>query len=176
MPDDHRGRMTADAASWRRSDESFAIARRVGPISRAILRVGRLHRILAGELLREAGLFPGQELVLMELWERDHLPQAEIIERLELDPATITKSLQRMERTGLVTRRPSAEDGRAVVVSLTRSGRSLRRKVEKIWTELERRTTDGMDAQARNHFLQALKETEQRLAARESRTRSDPRL
>jgi DNA-binding MarR family transcriptional regulator len=37
----------------------------------------------------------------------------------------MTKRLDRLERDGLVTRRPSTEDGRGRVVALTRAGRDL---------------------------------------------------
>ncbi|MBI0384032.1 MarR family transcriptional regulator, partial [Streptomyces albiflaviniger] len=40
-----------------------------GPVSHAIFRLARLHRMLAGQLLRRIGLHPGQELVMMHLWE-----------------------------------------------------------------------------------------------------------
>ena len=35
----------------------------------AYLRVGRLHRMLVGQLLRRVGLHPGQELLMMQLWD-----------------------------------------------------------------------------------------------------------
>ena len=40
-----------------------------GPLSHAIFRLARVHRMLAGQLLRRCGLHPGQELLLMHLWE-----------------------------------------------------------------------------------------------------------
>jgi hypothetical protein len=40
-----------------------------GPVSRALGRVARIHRATAGELLRSTGLYPGQELLMMHLWE-----------------------------------------------------------------------------------------------------------
>ncbi|MED7828601.1 MarR family transcriptional regulator, partial [Streptomyces chiangmaiensis] len=37
-------------------------------VSNAIVRLTRLHRMVAGQLLRRIGLHPGQELVMMHLW------------------------------------------------------------------------------------------------------------
>lgn len=76
-------------------------------MSEAIFRAARVHRITAGSLLRETGLYPGQELLMMQLWERGEERQMDLIKTLGLDPSTVTKMLQRLEQSGFVTRKPS---------------------------------------------------------------------
>src|SRR6185437_9853809 len=90
-----------------------------GPVSRALGRVARLHRATAGELLKSTGLYPGQELLMMHLWEMGSVRQADLIEALGVDPSTITKMLQRLERAGNVTRTTDPADRRAVLVEAT---------------------------------------------------------
>ncbi|AZQ32764.1 MarR family transcriptional regulator [Streptomyces cyaneochromogenes] len=114
------------------------------PMSEAIFRAARVHRIMAGGLLRETGLYPGQELLMMQLWERGEQRQADLIRTLGLDPSTVTKMLQRLEQSGFVTRRPSATDRRAVVVSTTRAGQALRDRVLQAWRDLEQITVHGL--------------------------------
>lgn len=114
------------------------------PMSEAIFRAARVHRIMAGTLLRETGLYPGQELLMMQLWERGEQRQADLIKTLGLDPSTVTKMLQRLEQSGFVTRRPSATDRRAVVVSTTRAGQALRDRVLQAWRDLEQVTAHGL--------------------------------
>ncbi|MFJ8114132.1 MarR family winged helix-turn-helix transcriptional regulator [Streptomyces sp. NPDC096132] len=114
------------------------------PMSEAIFRAARVHRIMAGALLRETGLYPGQELLMMQLWERGEQRQADLIKTLGLDPSTVTKMLQRLEQSGFVTRRPSAHDRRAVVVDTTRAGQALRDRVLQAWRELEQVTARGL--------------------------------
>lgn len=41
-----------------------------GPVSHAVSRVARLHRIAAGKALKGVELYPGQELLMMHLWDR----------------------------------------------------------------------------------------------------------
>jgi len=128
----------------------------VGPLSHAIFLLARAHRAHAAELLRRHGLHPGQELLLMQLHERDHQTQAALLDQAGLDHSTLSRSLTRMEAADLVRREPSATDRRALVVSLTAKGRRLRRPLRELWSELERATTQGVDTNARDDLVRSL--------------------
>ncbi|MFJ8025735.1 MarR family winged helix-turn-helix transcriptional regulator [Streptomyces sp. NPDC096311] len=117
------------------------------PMGEALFRAARMHRMVASNLLRETGLYPGQELLMMQLWQRGAQRQADLIKTLGLDPSTVTKMLQRLEQSGFVTRRPSDEDRRAVVVDATRAGQALRDRVLQVWRELETITADGFTSE-----------------------------
>src|SRR5271156_401261 len=71
-----------------------------GPVSQALAQVVRLHRTAAGELLKSTGLYPGQEVLMMHLWAAGVVRQADLINALGLDPSTVTKMLQRLQRAG----------------------------------------------------------------------------
>jgi DNA-binding MarR family transcriptional regulator len=114
-----------------------------GSISHLVFRVAREHRLVAGQLLREIGLHPGQELVMLTLWDNGPQRQADLVRMLGSDSATITRSVRRLERAGFVTCGPSPEDGRVVVVRPTEAGRALRAGVERVWRRLEELTTAG---------------------------------
>jgi DNA-binding MarR family transcriptional regulator len=126
------------------------------PVSRAIFRVARLHKALAGQLLRETGLHPGQELVLMTLWSAGPQRLVDLVQAVESDAPTMTRSIGRMEKAGLVRRRPSPTDRRAVIVEATDAGLALRAKVEDAWAELERLTVAGLSRQDETQVLEAL--------------------
>ena len=117
---------------------------RPGELNVKLMRVARAHRTLAASLLSQVGLHPGQEALLMELWEEDGRTQANLADALGVEPPTVTKMLQRMENAGLVDRRPDANDRRAIRVHLTTKGRRLKNKVDKLWVELEDRTIEGL--------------------------------
>ncbi|MDI9590907.1 MAG: MarR family transcriptional regulator [Acidobacteriota bacterium] len=74
------------------------------------------------------GLTYPQYVTMMALWERDEVKVGELGERVHLDSATLTPLLKRLEARGYVTRRRSAADERAVIVSLTDEGRQLRER------------------------------------------------
>src|SRR5690242_19519749 len=74
------------------------------------------------ELLLKLGLYPGQELILMRLYDADDQTQSDLQASLGSDHSTISRSIRRMEEAGLVTRSPAHHDRRAMVVSLTDAG------------------------------------------------------
>ncbi|KNB52480.1 MarR family winged helix-turn-helix transcriptional regulator [Streptomyces caatingaensis] len=116
-----------------------------GEISHAIARVSKLHRITAGQLLRRLGLYPGQELLMMALWEHGPQRQSELIKLMGgLDPSTVTRMVQRLEQAGLVGRQPDPADRRAVMVKTTEQGEALRGEVAEVWQELENATLAGL--------------------------------
>jgi MarR family transcriptional regulator, organic hydroperoxide resistance regulator len=76
------------------------------------------------------GLARGQPGVLNVLWQRDGLTQTEIGDALHVQPATVTKMVQRMEEGGWVARREDPSDLRVLRVYLTEAGRQVRPQVE----------------------------------------------
>lgn len=85
-----------------------------------------------GPLLAPLGVTYPQYLVLLVLWENDHLKVGHIGELLYLDSGTLTPLLKRLEAQGVVVRQRDREDERAVVISLTAAGKNLRRRAEGI--------------------------------------------
>lgn len=69
-----------------------------------------------------------QYLVLLVLWDHDGERVSGIGDRLQLDSATLTPLLKRLEARGLVERRRSAADERVVEVFLTAEGKRLKRR------------------------------------------------
>src|ERR1700751_4188273 len=120
-----------------------------GPISHALFRVARLHRMVAGNLLRRVGLHPGQEMVMMYLWELGPQRQTDLIGLLDSDAATMTRTIQRLEHAGFVRRSPVADNKRASLIEATPAGRALRPEVEQIWNEVEESIVGGVGARER---------------------------
>jgi DNA-binding MarR family transcriptional regulator len=108
-----------------------------GPLSYAIFQLARAHRGHAAGLLRAMNLHPGQELLLMQLFDHDGRTQAELLERAGLDHSTVSKSLRRMQEAGLLTREPAPHDRRVMVVHLTDAGRALKEPIAEMWRTLE---------------------------------------
>jgi len=134
-----------------------------GPISHAIFRVDRLARMMAGHLLRRVGLHPGQELVMMYLWELGPQRQTDLIRLLDSDAATMSRTIRRLERAGFIRRSPCADDKRAYLIQSTAAGRALRPQVEQIWNQLEGIVAGGIGERERQTILRVLASLEQRL-------------
>lgn len=120
-------------------NERWSALADIAPVSWVVMQLAHRQRAVAAQRLAALGLFPGQELVLAELWSTDGLSQKEICGRLGHDHSTIAKSVQRLEKSGLVRRTRSAADGRVTLVELTDAGRALEQPVREIWLQLEAR-------------------------------------
>lgn len=91
--------------------------------------VNRAARLMAGELaerIRPAGIAIGQWAVMLVLWARDGQTQAELARTVAIEPPTMVRTIDRMERDGLVVRRPDPRDARLTRIHLTDRGHDLR--------------------------------------------------
>ncbi|HWU83316.1 MAG TPA: MarR family transcriptional regulator [Methylophilaceae bacterium] len=96
-------------------------------------------RTYRGKLSRIGLTYP-QYLVMMVLWEQDALSVKDVARRLQLDSATITPLLKRLESSGFIKRTRSESDERVVQVTLTEDGREIQAQVAKMQSEVECQT------------------------------------
>ena len=145
---------------WPRQSD---IAEQKGPLVHAVFRISRKNRAMAAEYLRPLGLYPGQELLLLQLAEGERRSQQELVDALSIDHSTVTKMLQRLERAGVVARQQSADDRRVVLVHLTEEGCVHRRAVEEIWARMEAATSGGLSEEQHAQLLELLRRVEAHL-------------
>jgi DNA-binding MarR family transcriptional regulator len=91
--------------------------------------VNRAARAMAHQLagqLRSADVGIGQWAILMFLWARDGMTQADLSRLVAIEPPTMVRTIDRMVRDGFVRRTPDPGDGRLSRIHLTDRGRSLR--------------------------------------------------
>jgi DNA-binding MarR family transcriptional regulator len=89
--------------------------------SRSVLSIYR-------PLLEPLGLTHPQYLVMLALWGRSPLAVKDLGAVLQLDSATLSPLLKRLEAAGLITRTRSSVDERRVDIELTSAGNDLRAK------------------------------------------------
>lgn len=135
------------------------------PVSCTLARTFRVHRMTAARLLRDLGLYPGQEFLMMRLWEGGPARQSVLIKEMGLDPSTMTKMLQRLEQAGHVRRSPDPADRRAVRVEPTEESEALRAKVAGAWATLEEVTLKHLDPDERATLERLLIRVEEGLYA-----------
>jgi len=83
-------------------------------------------------VLEPLSLTHPQYLVMLALWERDPRSLKDLSETLQLEPATLSPLLKRLEAVGYVERKRSTADERSLEVTLTPEGRALRAEAENI--------------------------------------------
>lgn len=127
------------------------------PVGFAVAGMARARRALAASMLADIGLYPGQEILLMQLDHKQGQSQKSLSDFLRIDQSTVAKSVSRLEKAGLVTRRKAEHDERISLITLTGLGEELRRRVIEIWTELETATVSVL-APGEQHDLVLLAE------------------
>jgi DNA-binding MarR family transcriptional regulator len=100
---------------------------------RAVTSLMRTQQLVLGELdelLKPHRLtFARYEaLVLLTFSRKGSLPLGKMGSRLQVHPTSVTSIVDRLERDGLVRRRPHPEDRRTVLAEITDTGRELVRR------------------------------------------------
>ncbi len=104
-----------------------------------ITKVKQIQGRVFERLLSEHGIseFNGaQGRILFVLWEKDNIPIRELSEKTGLAKTTLTSMLDRLERSGHITRELDSSDRRTVRIRLTEGARSMRRKYNKVSREM----------------------------------------
>jgi DNA-binding MarR family transcriptional regulator len=95
-------------------------------------------------LYEALGLYRGQPRMLRALWDQEGLTHTELSRQLHVQPATITKMIQRMEKAGFVERRADPADQRVSRVYLTGAGHAIREAVDGALGTLEGESLAGL--------------------------------
>lgn len=106
----------------------------------------------ARHVLEPLGLFKGQPNVILLLSEQDGLSQGELGAMMNLQPATVTKMVQRMASAGFVERRPDERDQRVSRVYLTEKGRQVKPLLDSGWETIADDMFDGFAAEEMVQF------------------------
>ncbi len=118
---------------------------------------------LAGRLLVRAlerrlapiGLAPAHMPVLLGL-EEGPQPQKVVAARANVEQPTMTATLNRMERDGLIERLPNPEDGRSSLVALTALAREKLPLVERAVEEVNALALGPLEAGERDQYFALL--------------------
>lgn len=94
-------------------------------LNRAGVRMG----ILFSKDIEQYGITLPMWRVMIELWHRGDFRLGELADRTDIDISTLSRLLVTMQRKGLITRRRSGLDGRALSLTLTPEGLDLSEKI-----------------------------------------------
>lgn len=111
------------------------------------------------ERIKPLGLAPAQFMTLLELWSDDGLTQRELVSRLDVEQATMANTLIRMERDGLIKRKPHPQDGRSQQVWLTTKARNLKGPAIEAAMAQNQTALAGLNAAERATFVELMSRT-----------------
>ncbi len=103
-----------------------------------------LHQLYR-KLLAPLGLTYPQYLVMLVLWEKDHITVSDIGAQLFLESSTLTPLLKKLESLQLLTRQRSKRDERQVIISLTDQGAQLKSQALDIPDQLAQASACDLD-------------------------------
>ena len=130
-----------DRLDGRASPRTFVIEDSLGYL---INRAARAFANRLGSELRQFDVGTGQWAVLMHLWANDGMTQAQLARRVAIEQPTMVRTIDRMERDGLVTRTPDPNDRRASRITLTERGWALRDQLVPLAAGVNRSATAAL--------------------------------
>ncbi|MUM76394.1 MarR family transcriptional regulator [Pseudodesulfovibrio sp. F-1] len=95
-------------------------------------------------VVRDTGVTPTQMHALEILGSHTALRMKELAERMGVTTGTLTVLADRLEKAGLIRRKPHEEDRRSILVELTVQGHALYRQHDELHTQLTRDLTAGL--------------------------------
>ncbi len=114
------------------------------PIGFLVSDVARLLRRRFDERARTIGVTRPQWRALTALSRSEGLHQGALAERLEVEPITLCRMIDRLEEAGLVERRRAPADRRAWHIYLTDKSRPLLDQLRLLAADLSAQALDGL--------------------------------
>jgi len=142
-------------------------------IAVGIVDAARMLKTYADQRARQFGISRAQWTVLVRLQRYEGLKQSELAEMLELQPISLTRLLDRLERNGLIERRADPNDRRANRLHLTPAARPLLKRLGALGDGLMETVLQNVDAAAQEQLLRNLNVMKGNLRAAISRSASN---
>ncbi len=131
--------------------------------------IHRVYQASRNEMFREfrecgEDITPEQWAVLIRLWERDARAQSDLSDATFRDRPTMSRIIDGMEKRGLLERGSDPDDGRVRIVSLTRKGRALEKKLVPLVEKIVTRMVAGVEERALTTTRNTLRQMFENLA------------
>jgi len=117
---------------------------------------GAMRRLKGRAAQEEGELSLSRQFLLVALSEAPSLSVGELALAAGVAPPTATRMLDGLERDGIVTRAPSAEDRRKVTVELTEEGLKLVRRKKRKISARRKAVYDSLSAAEREQAVHLL--------------------
>jgi MarR family transcriptional regulator, 2-MHQ and catechol-resistance regulon repressor len=118
--------------------------------------VRRKISIVANSLLKETGLGTRQYIMLRALAKEGELTMTDLADQCMTDLATISRSLVQLQKSGLVEKNQSKEDGRIWIASLTKKGQAQISIINRVYSQLSQRCFAKLKAKEKKVLAQLL--------------------
>lgn len=127
-----------------------------GAIGPRVNFLSRLVRRRLNEAIAEEGVFSGQQDIIFAIAENEGITSSELASRAGVSPATISVSVKRMEKAGLIVKKPDMDDARILRLYPTDRAKQIPANVRKKMDELELKLKQGMTEEQALEFSDLL--------------------
>ena len=118
--------------------------------------IARLLRVDADKRARSHGMTRAQWGILIWLERQPGISQKELAELLEVEPITVARLVDRLERRGMVERRPDPRDRRIWRLHLLLPAHLVLREINQQRSEMAATLTGGIDSDNLTIMIEAL--------------------
>jgi len=94
--------------------------------------------------------------ILMAIYEEDGVPVTKIAPRIGMEPNSLSRTLNSLEESGAIMRKPDENDQRKVLVFLTDEGKKLRKIALKTVFNLEKKITQNLTTEQLEIFNEVI--------------------
>lgn len=134
-----------------------------GAVSARLQSVARLARTDLAARLLEHGFYAGQDQIMLALSAEEGLTPTQLAARLGVKPPTITKTINRLQAQGFLSKTGSETDARIAHIRLTDTGSEAIKAIEKSVKRTEKTLLKGLDKKERKALLKLLARMEANL-------------
>ena len=105
----------------------------------------------------EASKFDGSMAIgfaLLSIDKEEGTPSTYISNRMGMEPTSLTRTLKTLEEKGLITRKKNPEDGRGVLIYLTKLGKEMREQSKTTVLKFNEVVKQNITEEKLNHFME----------------------
>lgn len=137
-------------------------------VAPVLTAAARSLRTVLSRNLAEAGLYAGQDGVILQLAQGEALTPGQLAQRLGVKAPTMTRTVGRMEAQGFLQRKPDGEDGRLIKVHLTEAGLDTVERIQAAVAASAAQALEGFSGKEVRTLLKLLKAMDRNLMGAEA--------
>jgi DNA-binding MarR family transcriptional regulator len=128
-----------------------------GELASAVTQAARSLRTVLSRRLSDAGLYAGQDGVILQLAEEEGLTPGQLAQRLGVKAPTMTRTIGRMEAQGFLERKSDGQDGRLTKIYLTANGKLSVERITQAIEDCGALATEGLSHKETRTLLKLLR-------------------
>lgn len=132
-------------------------------LSYLLRSVAMRYRYYAHNMLGKDKRGVSKDLIIHHLAQKKWLYQKDLVNKLNITPASVSSVVSQMESEGLLVRCQDEKDGRKFRLSLTEKGQSLEPQVIASWFKIQEELTKGFTEEEKATFLRLLQQVKKNL-------------